>query len=413
MEDDDPVIAEYNVFITPRQLEQIYLLQYPNRNRSQAYNDRNGARPVDFRLKPQAGFMEMDIGMNPSANFNKFQSLVWGEAIRKAKGSGNGGSATFGAAAGFAPTKGVKGGRKTEGGEMSVDQGLARFGEAVNRDAVFQKQTLGGQILQDEAGNPNYMLGAFRGGKFCFSACAFLFFLLSFFLAFLFFFVLLHCPSFVILLSSLSSTSQRHKTRKKNSNYGNFNPTSHLTKPPDELHLTRVDGVVQMRPQFHHVDAITHAETAARRTEASETNPNSSTSTTTTTQKAPQALALAQTYKDNRDVENLEALRAKNLLLIAAEEKWTRLEYFDEDEEASYETYHSRLFHGDVGGAKVLKSQMKNEEYLDAISAPRVDPSGRKKKRPLTKKQMERIEAAEDDVEGAGEMGGEVEVEMS
>ncbi|KAI5249307.1 hypothetical protein E4T43_00926 [Aureobasidium subglaciale] len=342
MEDDDPVIAEYNVFITPRQLEQIYLLQYPNRNRSQAYNDRNGARPVDFRLKPQAGFMEMDIGMNPSANFNKFQSLVWGDAIRKSKVGG--GSATFGAAAGFAPTKGGKGRGKQEGGEMSVDQGLARFQEAINRDAVFQKQTLGGQILQDEAGNPNYMLGAFRG---------------------------------------------------------------------DELHLTKVDGVVQMRPQFHHVDAITHAETAARRTEAAEGTSGSGPGTTTAAAKQPQALALAQTYKDNRDVENLEALRAKNLLLIAAEEKWTRLEYFDEDEEASYSTYHTRLFHSDTSSAAPLKSQMKNEEYLDAISAPRVDPSGRKKKRPLTKKQMERIEAAEDDVEGAGEMGGEVEVEMS
>ncbi|THV70841.1 hypothetical protein D6C77_06317 [Aureobasidium pullulans] len=342
VEDDDPVIAEYNVYITPRQLEQIYLLQYPNRNRSQAYNDRNGARPVDFRLKPQAGFMEMDIGMNPSANFNKFQSLVWGEAIRKSKT--NGGSATFGAAAGFAPTKGGKGRAKQEGSEMSVDQGLARFQEAVNRDAVYQKQTLGGQILQDEAGNPNYMLGAFRG---------------------------------------------------------------------DELHLTRVDGVVQMRPQFHHVDAITHAETAARRTEAAEGNGPSGPGAAAAAAKQPQALALAQTYKDNRDVENLEALRAKNLLLIAAEEKWTRLEYFDEDEEASYETYHDRLFLKEPGAAPPLKSQMKNEEYLDAISAPRVDPSGRKKKRPLTKKQMERIEAAEDDVEGSGEMGGEVEVEMA
>lgn len=56
---------------------------------------------------------------------------------------------------------------------------------------------------------------------------------------------------------------------------------------------------------------------------------------------------------------------------------------------------------------------MSNESYLDAISAPRVDPSGRKKKRPLTKRQMERIEAAEDDVEGGadGADGGEVEVE--
>jgi DNA-directed RNA polymerase-3 subunit RPC5 len=265
MQDDDPVIAEYNVFITPRQLEQIYLLQYPNRNRTQPYNDRNGARPVDFRIKPQAGFMEMDIAMNPTANFNKFQSLLWGEAIRKSKL--NGASATFGAAAGFAPTKGGKGRPKQESGaEMTLDHGLARFEEAVNRDAVFAKQTLGGQVLQDEAGNPNYMLGAFRG---------------------------------------------------------------------DELHLTHVDGVVQMRPQFHHVDAITHAETAARRAESSETNanggPGAGPGGAAAAARQPQALALAQTYKDNRDVENLEALRAKNLLLIAQEEKWTRLEYFDED----------------------------------------------------------------------------------
>ena len=84
-----------------------------------------------------------------------------------------------------------------------------------------------------------------------------------------------------------------------------------------------------------------------------------------------------------------------------------------EQEEASYETYHDRLFLKDTAEAATLKSQMKNEDYLDAISAPRVDPSGRKKKRPLTKKQMERIEAAEDDLEGTDEMGGEVEVEMT
>lgn len=169
--EDDPVIAEYNVYITPRQLEQIYLLQYPNRSRSQAYNDRNGARPTDFRLKPQAGFVEMDIGMNPTANFNKFQSLVWGEAMRKARQQNGGKDATFGAAAGFAAGKTGKGrgGREGTGaanGDMSVEQGLARFQEAVGREQVFAKQTLGGQILQDETGNPNYMLGAFRGGEF-------------------------------------------------------------------------------------------------------------------------------------------------------------------------------------------------------------------------------------------------------
>lgn len=52
---------------------------------------------------------------------------------------------------------------------------------------------------------------------------------------------------------------------------------------------------------------------------------------------------------------------------------------------------------------------------MDAISAPRIDPSGRKKKRPLTKKQMNAIELAEDDVdhhlEAEAEAGVQVEAD--
>ena len=209
---------------------------------------------MEMRIKPQAGFIEMDIGMNTSTNFNKYQGLVWGEAMRKSQANG---TSTFGAAAGFAPTGAAPEGRGRGGGAggdtatgESIDSNLARFNDAVNRNVVHNKQTLGGQIIQDEHGNPNYMLGAFRG---------------------------------------------------------------------NELHLTRLDGVVQMRPQFHHVDAITHQETAARRSEAADDR------------KPAQALALAQTYKDNRDIENLEELRAKNLLQLAQEEKWTTFNYFDED----------------------------------------------------------------------------------
>ena len=42
-----------------------------------------------------------------------------------------------------------------------------------------------------------------------------------------------------------------------------------------------------------------------------------------------------------------------------------------------------------------MESSMTNEEYLDAISAPRHDPSGRSKKKPLTKRQMQVIEESE------------------
>lgn len=79
------------------------------------------------------------------------------------------------------------------------------------------------------------------------------------------------------------------------------------------------------------------------------------------------------------------------------------LTLFQEPE--SYEAYHERLFVPETDNAVRLKSNLTNENYLDAISAPRIDPSGRKKKRPLTKKQMNAIELAEDDVEVHPDLG--------
>jgi len=48
----------------------------------------------------------------------------------------------------------------------------------------------------------------------------------------------------------------------------------------------------------------------------------------------------------------------------------------------------------DTANADSLISTMNNEEYLDAISVPRQDPSGRTKKNPLTKKQREAVDRA-------------------
>lgn len=54
------------------------------------------------------------------------------------------------------------------------------------------------------------------------------------------------------------------------------------------------------------------------------------------------------------------------------------------------------MFIDDTKNAAKLKSSMTNEQYLDAISAERHDPSGRSKKKPLTKKQMQRIEDSDE-----------------
>ena len=162
--EEDPVIAEYDVYITPSPAEQLYLLQYPIRNRAQPYNERNAAVPVEMRIKPRSGFLEMDVDMNTTHNFNKAQGLAWGKAMQKAQTAG---MSSFGAAAGFGqgsiqrPSRGQRGGDPMD----QYDQGdVERFDVALRRKQVFHKQTLGGQILKRDEGTPNYMLGAFRGG---------------------------------------------------------------------------------------------------------------------------------------------------------------------------------------------------------------------------------------------------------
>lgn len=64
---------------------------------------------------------------------------------------------------------------------------------------------------------------------------------------------------------------------------------------------------------------MVHVEKSANQRDAEETR------------APPQARAYAQTYKDNRDVEDPAAMRAKNLMQIAQEESWTRMKYHDED----------------------------------------------------------------------------------
>lgn len=67
------------------------------------------------------------------------------------------------------------------------------------------------------------------------------------------------------------------------------------------------------------MDATTHLEKASNQREPDESRP------------PPQARGLVQSYKDQRDVEDVATMRAKNLMQMAQEESWTRMKYYDED----------------------------------------------------------------------------------
>lgn len=193
-DDDDPVTAEYDVYLTPAIADQIYLLQYPNRPRNRPYSEKFGAVPVDMRIKPHSGYMEVDVALNTEQNFNKYMGLKWGDATRASHELHNS-TGTFGPAAGLAaakPRSMVRGAALKDKGDRELDfeNDLAHFSDAQQDSKVHAVQTLGGQILRHdgptEEGKPYYFVGAFKD---------------------------------------------------------------------DQLHLTRVAGTVQMRPHFHHLDA--------------------------------------------------------------------------------------------------------------------------------------------------------------
>ncbi|KAI9723998.1 MAG: hypothetical protein M1812_000716 [Candelaria pacifica] len=309
----DPVVREYDIYITPDIEQKLLLLQYPNRHRDQPYTAANNAKPLEIRIKPEAGLAEVDVPLNIYANYDREKGVRWGEAMRKSNMEKDGGA--YGLAAGFGLGSTAR--RPARVGISSEDAGsreasqealLANFDDANNKGRVLNKQTLGGQINPIEGWTPNYFIGAFRG---------------------------------------------------------------------NELHLSRLDHIVQLRPQFPHIDALTDQEKSSARAQREIINPNRPTE--------PRAVQLVA---KSADMDDMDMGETSKLLRAAQEEKWQRLKYHDEDSDESWAAYHQKLFLEDTQNAPKLTSNMSNTEYLDAISAPRAKTTNVGKKEEVIKEEV-------------------------
>ena len=147
----------------------IILFQFPNRAWNQPYNEANHQKPLELRIKPKCGLVEMDIPINVHANFDKEKGILYGEAMRKSQVLQEGGS--YGPAGGLGiggSSRPAKADNRTSGNdEFSVETMLENFEDANNKSHVMNKITLGGQIIPFKEGEPLYFIGAFRGGKQC------------------------------------------------------------------------------------------------------------------------------------------------------------------------------------------------------------------------------------------------------
>ncbi|KAF7442418.1 Sin-N domain containing protein [Pyrenophora tritici-repentis] len=259
VEDDDPVVAEYDVYITPDMAEQeLYVLQYINRPPDKKLTKEFGSKPSEVRLKKESGFIEVDVPLNIHENFNRVTGVQYGEAMRKTKGFGQ---KAFGIASGFERTMPRSTNRPGATGEgapaapvATVDDDnledyVANFEDANEKGHVLNVQTFGGQIMSDDGKGPTYMLGAFRD---------------------------------------------------------------------NELHLTRCNGLIQLRTQFHHIDASAQLEAVQRRREK-ESQEGAKVA-------EPKAF-LAQVKKTGGDTA---AELTQAFMKATNQEQWQKLNYYDE-----------------------------------------------------------------------------------
>ncbi|KAL2044412.1 hypothetical protein N7G274_003117 [Stereocaulon virgatum] len=136
--------------------------------------------------------------------------------------------------------------------------------------------------------------------------------------------------------------------------------------------FTRIDAMVQLRPQFDHVDALRDREKSNHRAERAVED------AAVDEPEEIEARAVNMAVKSAENLEEMDlygGMSATNKLLKdIRDEPWQRLQWIDQDEPESFQVYDDNFVYQDPDNAVQLVSEMTNEQYLDAISCPRIDP---------------------------------------
>jgi DNA-directed RNA polymerase-3 subunit RPC5 len=158
IEDDDPIVHTYSVFIKPPLPAQRKLLVLQHPNTQSDYPDTLQAPPfTDLRLKTGSGMVEADVPLDYNTAYDRHKGIVWGTALQKSAAAKTSLGLSGGFGVGGAPARTrARGaaGDEVEGGD---------FNEAVRTDRVLRKQTLGG--LSTEPKDARYLVAVFQGSK--------------------------------------------------------------------------------------------------------------------------------------------------------------------------------------------------------------------------------------------------------
>ncbi|KAI9665577.1 MAG: hypothetical protein M1831_001720 [Alyxoria varia] len=324
-EDDDPVIKEYDVYISPfaspTPLHQpgssigdsnqaLYWLKYEGIKRENAHCAANENAPIATRFKPNSSFLEVDLPITDFSAHDRRKSHAYGQTLKD-----TGGGLNFGISSGFSGSLGRMGGSggvftgreaaskraTTESKQHSDEVDLEESKEETGIE--MRHTTVGSLVSRPKENQAHYMAGIFCG---------------------------------------------------------------------NQLHLTPIAGTAELRTQFPHIDAAS-ARGRARSTPQRGRGLRGGRGEGTTS-RALRSVHMTQQRQNPFDLSKRSALEnnTKALLAQAAYEEWMPLKCHDENSEKTSDAICGPLlYYESEGDNSELISVKTYERYLDKISGGR------------------------------------------
>lgn len=155
---------QYKLMINPQPQRLVLLLKYPNRQPWELYSDECGKKPLELRIKPKCGLVEVDIPIDTRYHYDREKGIEFGSALRKTAVNGN--PNLF---YGLSSDLDARTSKKREDDpaaleEPSREKLLGDFDDANDEGYVMNRITLGGRIEPFKEGDPLYMLATFDEG---------------------------------------------------------------------------------------------------------------------------------------------------------------------------------------------------------------------------------------------------------
>jgi len=314
---------------SPGEAPKLFLLQHPShRPANKPYNDNCHQKPTSLRLKPNTGILELDIPIDTTANYNRPAGSTYAAAIHSSPTISSG--ASHGLASGFSTTSSAAR-RLVPPGLSSIP---ARHHESSSDSDVD---------MSPDTDQPRRLLSTQTlGGK-------------------------LPPPQAGDPIYMLGTLSPRTPA----------------------IHLTPVSGIIQLRPQLHHLDALDELERAKPSAPA---DPDGGT--TSAKRPGPAAAAAAGAVESKAldlkfasadDKADASRMSNASLLRQIRDDKFVRFDWVDESEGAALEKRETELqlplplprrlsplaAARDSDQPPRLESMLSDQEWLDRMSAPR------------------------------------------